>query len=121
MPFGYGIIPSIDLGDAQASKENRHKRCSCSASPSLLQTKLYRPEVGSDLVRRTSTRDLLREYLSVHLSAVGHDDLLGPTKARSEGIHAEPCSIVEDTFRQEKESAAVDLFVDSINQVVDIP
>ena len=69
---------------------------------------------------RASTRDLLREYVEVRLAAAADPALLESALARSEEIHAELWSIVEDTVHQGKESDVMALFVESINEVIDV-
>ena len=69
----------------------------------------------------TSTRDLLREYVEVRLAAAADPEaLLEPAMARSEEIHGQLWSIVEDNVRQGKESDIMALFVESINEVIDV-
>jgi hypothetical protein len=69
---------------------------------------------------RASSRDLLREYVEVRLAAAADPALLEPTMRRSEEIHGELWSLVEDNVRQGQESAVMALFVDSINEVIDV-
>ena len=69
---------------------------------------------------RASTRDLLREYVDVRLAAAADPALYDSTLNRSEAIHGELWSIVEDNVRQGQESAIMALFVDAINEVIDV-
>jgi hypothetical protein len=69
---------------------------------------------------RDATRDLLREYVEVRLAAVGDDSLYEPTVQRSEEIQAQLWSIVEGNVAQGEDSAVMALFVDSINEVIDV-
>jgi hypothetical protein len=69
---------------------------------------------------QTSTRDLLREYVEVRLAAAEDEALFESTITRSEEIHGELWSIVEDNVRQGQESATMALLVDSINEVIDV-
>ncbi len=69
---------------------------------------------------RTSTRDLLREYVEVRLAVAADPALYDSTLTRSEEIHGELWSIVEDNIRQGQESAIMALFVDAINEVIDV-
>jgi hypothetical protein len=69
---------------------------------------------------QTSVRDLLQEYVEVRLAAADDAAVLESTLARSEEIHGELWSIVEDTVSQGQESAIMALFVDSINEVIDV-
>ena len=66
------------------------------------------------------TRDLLREYVEIRLAAVGEESLLEATLARSEEIHNELWAVVEDVVGQGNDSAIIALFVDSINEVIDV-
>jgi hypothetical protein len=69
---------------------------------------------------RNLSRDLLREYVEVRLAAATDVTLLESTMRRSEEIHAQLWSIVEDNVRQGKNSAIMALYVDSINEVIDV-
>jgi hypothetical protein len=69
---------------------------------------------------RTSTRDLLREYVEVRLAAAADPALLESAAARSEEIHGELWSIVEETVRQGRESDIMALYIESINEVIDV-
>ena len=70
---------------------------------------------------RTSTRDLLREYVEVRLAAVAEPARLRESATkRSEEIHTELWSIVENNVRQGRESDIMGLFVESINEVIDV-
>jgi hypothetical protein len=68
----------------------------------------------------STTRDLLREYVEVRLAAAADAALFDSSKARSEEIHGELWSIVEDNVRQGRESDIMALFVSSINEVIDV-
>ena len=69
---------------------------------------------------RTSTRDLLREYVEVRLAAAADPTLLESVVTRSEEIHAELWPIVEDTVSQGQDSDVMALFIESINEVIDV-
>jgi hypothetical protein len=72
---------------------------------------------------RSTTRDLLREYIEVRLAGVreaSNEGILEAAMRRSEEIHGELWSIVEENVQQGKESATMALFVDSINEVIDV-
>ena len=69
---------------------------------------------------RSSTRDLLREYVELRLAAAADLALYDSALTRSEAIHGELWSIVEDSVRQGQESAIMALFVDAINEVIDV-
>jgi hypothetical protein len=69
---------------------------------------------------RTSTRDLLREYVELRLAVAADLELFDSGVKRSEEIHSELWSVVEDNVNQGKESAMMALFADSINEVIDI-
>jgi hypothetical protein len=68
---------------------------------------------------RTLVRDLLRVYVEVRLAAAADAALLESTVTRSEEIHGELWSIVEDNVGLGQEPAIMALFVDSINEVID--
>jgi len=68
----------------------------------------------------TSTQDLLREYVEVRLTAAADPTLFGAVVTRSEEIHSELWSIVVDTVSQGNESDIMALFVEAINDVIDI-
>jgi hypothetical protein len=69
---------------------------------------------------RTSTRDLLREYVEVRLAVAADMSLFDSGMARSEEIHAELWSIVEDNFSQRDGSNSMALFAESVNEVIDV-
>ena len=70
---------------------------------------------------RASTRNLLREYVEVRLAAAADPEaLLESAMTRSEEIHGELWSIVEDNVRQGNESDIMALFVESVNEVIDV-
>jgi hypothetical protein len=69
---------------------------------------------------RTSTRDLLREYVEGRLAVAADLGLFDSGLKRSEEIHSELWSIVEDQIRQGNESDIMALFVESINEVIDV-
>jgi len=69
---------------------------------------------------RTSTQDLLREYVEIRIAAAADPSKLGAVVKRSEEIHSELWSIVVDTVRQGNESDITGLFVESINDVIDV-
>jgi hypothetical protein len=70
---------------------------------------------------RTSSRDLLREYVEVRLAAAADPEaLLESAMTRSEEIHGELWSIVEEQVRQGNESDIMALYVESVNEVIDV-
>ncbi len=69
---------------------------------------------------RTSTRDLLREYVEVRLAAAADLALFDSARTRSEEIHGQLWSIVEDNVSQGQESDVMAIFVESINEVIDV-
>ena len=69
---------------------------------------------------RTSTRDFLREYVELRLAVAADLGLFDSGVKRSEEIHNELWSVVEDNVNQGKESAIMALFADSINEVIDV-
>jgi hypothetical protein len=73
-----------------------------------------------DEAGRDQTRDLLREYVEIRLAAAADESVLESTLARSEKIHNQLWSIVEETVRQGNESDIMALLVSSINEVIDV-
>jgi len=69
---------------------------------------------------RTSVRDLLRDYVEVRLAAAVDATLFESAVTRSEEIHNQLWSIVEDNVRQGRESDIMALFAESINEVIDV-
>lgn len=69
---------------------------------------------------QSTTRDLLREYVEIRLSAAEDLSQFEAAMTRSEEIHSELWSIVEDNVRQGNESDVMALFADSINTVIDV-
>jgi hypothetical protein len=73
-----------------------------------------------DEADQKSVRDLLREYVEIRLAAADDASLYDATVARSEEIHGELWSIVEDQVNQGRDSDIMGLFVTSINDVIDV-
>jgi hypothetical protein len=73
-----------------------------------------------DEVDRDLTRDLLRDYVENRLAAAADPALLESTLARSEEIHGALWSIVEENVRRGQESEPIVLFIESINEVIDV-
>jgi hypothetical protein len=69
---------------------------------------------------RDLSRDLLREYVEIRLAAADDESVLESTLARSEEIHSELWSIMEDTVRQGQDSDIIALLVASVNDVIDV-
>jgi hypothetical protein len=69
---------------------------------------------------RNTSRDILREYVEVRLAAAADPALFDSARMRSEEIHGELWSIVEDNVRQGRESDIMALYADSINEVIDV-
>lgn len=69
---------------------------------------------------QTESRDLLREYVEVRLAAVTDPAQAEAAQKRSEEIHGELWTIVEDYVAQGNESEIMALFVESINDVIDV-
>ena len=69
---------------------------------------------------RTSTRELLREYVEVRLAIASDQTLFDSAMKRSGEIQGQLWTIVEDNVREGNESAIMALFVDSINEVIDV-
>ena len=72
-----------------------------------------------DEADRDATRDLLREYVEIRLAAASDATQYEAAVVRSEAIHGQLWSIVKDVT-QASESAIMALFVDSINEVIDV-
>lgn len=68
----------------------------------------------------TMSRNLLREYVEVRLAAATDPAQLEFAITRSEEIHGQLWSIVEDNVRQGKESDIMGLFIESVNEVIDV-
>lgn len=68
----------------------------------------------------TTSRDLLREYIEIRLAAADGSAPLEATVTRSEEIQTELWSIVEENVRQGNDSDIMGLFIESINEVIDV-
>jgi len=68
----------------------------------------------------TKSRDLLREYVQIRLAAASDLAQLEITLKRSGEIHDELWAIVEDNIRQGNESDIMALYVESVNEVIDV-
>ena len=69
---------------------------------------------------RDLSRNLLREYVEIRLAVAADESVLESTLTRSEEIHGELWSIVEDTVQQGQDSDIMALLVASINDVIDV-
>ena len=69
---------------------------------------------------RDLSRDLLREYVEIRLAVAADESVLESTLTRSEEIHGELWSIVEDNVHQGQDSDIMALLVASINDVIDV-
>jgi hypothetical protein len=69
---------------------------------------------------RNLSRDLLQEYVEIRLDAASDPTQYESTLTRSEEIHNQLWSIVEDTANQGQDSDLFALFVESINEVIDV-
>ena len=69
---------------------------------------------------RDLSRDLLREYVEIRLAVAADESVLDSTLARSEEIHSELWSIVEDVVHQGQDSDIIALLVASVNDVIDV-
>ena len=69
---------------------------------------------------RDSSRDLLREYVEVRLADASDPSTLESALMRSEEIHNQLWAIVEQNVAQGKESDIMAIFVESINDVIDV-
>lgn len=69
---------------------------------------------------RNASRDLLREYVEVRLAPTSDPTQLEFAMKRSEEIHVQLWSIVEDNVKQGNESEVMALYIESINEVIDV-
>ena len=72
-----------------------------------------------DQADRDATRDLLRDYVEIRLSAASDPTQYESAVSRSEEIHGQLWSIVKDAT-QGNDSDIMALFVSSINEVIDV-
>ncbi len=68
----------------------------------------------------TTSRNLLQEYVQVRLAAAADEAQLESGLIRSEEIHGQLWSIVEEHVSQGQDSAIMALYADSINEVIDV-
>ena len=66
------------------------------------------------------TRELLKEYVEIRLAAASDPSLIESTLRRSEEIHAQLWSIIEQVASNDGDSELFALFVESINEVIDV-
>ena len=69
---------------------------------------------------RNATHALMQEYVEVRLAAAADLTLFDSSRTRSEEIHSQLWSIVSQNVAQGEDSAIMALFVDSINEVIDV-
>lgn len=68
----------------------------------------------------TKSRDLLREYVEIRLTAASDPAQLEFILDRSEEIHGELWSIIKDNVRQGNDSDIMGLYIESVNGVIDV-
>lgn len=68
----------------------------------------------------TDARTLLREYVGVRLAIAENPGQLDDGATRSEEIQGKLWAIAEETVRQGNDSESVALFIESINDVIDV-
>jgi len=73
-----------------------------------------------DEADRISSRNLLREYVEVRLAAASDPTLFDSARKRSEEIHSQLWSIVEENANQGRDSELMSLFIEAINEVIDV-
>jgi hypothetical protein len=69
---------------------------------------------------RTQARELLREYVGVRVKAAGQQIAMPDAVRQSEDIQDRMWAVAEDAGRREPTSETVALFVDSLNEVIDL-
>jgi hypothetical protein len=69
---------------------------------------------------RTTSRDLLQEYLEVRLAAAADPALIESVTRRSEEIQVQLWAIAQDNVRQGNDSDIMGLFIESINEVINV-
>lgn len=73
-----------------------------------------------DETDRNTSRDLMREYVEVRLAAASDISLFDSARSRSEEIHNELWSIVENNVWDSQDSEMMALYVESINEMIDV-
>jgi len=71
-------------------------------------------------IDRDATRDLLKEYVEVRLAAAADLAHMESAMTRSEEIHGQLWSVVEDNVSQGQDSDIMALFIESVNEVIDV-
>ncbi len=69
---------------------------------------------------RTDIRNWLREYVDIRLGAAANPTHIPKARARSEAIHTEMWSRVEALARAHPDSVMVALFIEALNDVIDL-
>jgi hypothetical protein len=69
---------------------------------------------------RTTSRELLTEYVEIRLAAADDPTQLKAILERSEAIHGELWSILEKNVRLGEDSDVMALLIESINEVIDV-
>ena len=67
-----------------------------------------------------NSRDLLQEYVEIRLAAAADPSTADSVIARSEEIHTDLWAIVEENVQQGYDSEMMALYVESINEVIDV-
>ena len=68
----------------------------------------------------TTSRDLLQEYVEIRLAAAADTAQLEFVQISSEEIHGQLWAIVEENVRQGNDSDIMGLYIESINDVIDV-
>ena len=69
---------------------------------------------------RSASRELLEEYALVRLTGATDEEMLESALIRSAEVHGELWAIVETNVQQGEESDTMGLYVESINEVIDV-
>jgi hypothetical protein len=109
LAFSIGIV----LGQHNGRKEMVVTEANAVGTAYLRTSFLSEPD-------RTATRDLLRDYVETRLAVANQELSYESGIARSEEIHNELWSIVEDVVNRGRESDIMALFVDAINEMIDV-
>ncbi len=68
----------------------------------------------------STSRELLREYVDIRLAAAADSTLLDDVVIRSEEIHLQLWSIIEENVRRGNDSDIMGLYIESVNEVIDV-
>ena len=102
-----------------AISQHNNRKAMVVSEANAIGTAYLRAGLIGDSVRDAS-RDLMRQYVDLRLAVQSDPTQLESVLAHSEEIHSELWAIVEENIRQGSDPEILALYVESINDVIDV-